>query len=46
MLDWVEDTMLADGKISHADVSLFQLTDDIDLVVEMFQEAEREKFEL
>ena len=44
MLGWIEETVLADGKISRADVDLFTLTDDVDHVVDLFQEAEREKF--
>ena len=44
MLGWIEDTVLADGKISPPDVDLFTLTDDVDHVVALFREAEREKF--
>ncbi|MGB8649434.1 MAG: TIGR00730 family Rossman fold protein [Mycobacteriales bacterium] len=44
MLDWVRGSVLADGKISPADVDLFQLTDDVDEVVEIFRESEREAF--
>ena len=44
MLDWITDTVLGDGKISPHDVELFQLTDDVDEVVALMQEAEREKF--
>ncbi|MDX6220205.1 MAG: hypothetical protein QOJ48_1886, partial [Frankiales bacterium] len=38
------DTVLGDGKISPPDVELFTLTDDVDEVVELFQEAERDSF--
>jgi len=44
MLAWITDTLLADGKIGSADIELFQLTDDVDHVVKLFQDAEREKF--
>ncbi len=44
MLEWVTDTVLADGKISPADVHLFQLTDDVDEVVHLMKAAEAEKF--
>ena len=44
MLDWVRGTVLADGKISPPDVQLFQLTDDVEEVVEIMKHAEREKF--
>jgi uncharacterized protein (TIGR00730 family) len=46
MLDWVKGTLLADGKISEPDIELFQLTDDVDEVVRIILEAEREKFAL
>ncbi len=44
MLDWISDTVLADGKISPADTDLFQLTDDVDEVVHLMRQAEAEKF--
>jgi hypothetical protein len=44
MLDWITGTLLEDGKISDPDVDLFTLTDDVDHVVALFQQAEREKF--
>ena len=44
MLDWISGTVLDDGKISPADVELFQLTDDVDEVVQLMREAEQEKF--
>jgi uncharacterized protein (TIGR00730 family) len=46
MLDWIAGTVLADGKISPEDKDLFQLTDDIDEVVELMKMAERSKFGL
>ncbi|MCW2673881.1 MAG: hypothetical protein JWP14_2470 [Frankiales bacterium] len=44
MLSWITETVLGDEKISPPDVELFTLTDDVDEVVELMQEAEREKF--
>ena len=44
MLEWVKGTLLADGKISPEDVELFEVTDDVDQVVDIIVEAEREKF--
>jgi uncharacterized protein (TIGR00730 family) len=35
LLAWMRDTVLADGKISKADLDLLTLTDDVDEVVEM-----------
>ena len=46
MLDWVEGTLLADAKISPADMDLFTLTDDVDEVVQIIKDAERDKFAL
>ena len=43
MLSWIEETVLADGKISPPDVELFHLTDDVDEVVALMQQAEAEK---
>ena len=44
MLDWITETLLAEGTIGQADVGLFQLTDDVDEVVRIVKEAEQEKF--
>jgi uncharacterized protein (TIGR00730 family) len=33
LLDWLRDTVLADGKISEADLKMIQLTDDVDEAV-------------
>ncbi len=44
MLDWIKGTLLADGKISDPDPDLFLLSDDVDEVVQIVQDAEREKF--
>jgi uncharacterized protein (TIGR00730 family) len=43
MLQWIQGTLLEDGKISPDDVDLFQLTDDVDEAVAIVIEAEREK---
>jgi len=39
LLDWLRDTVLADGKISSHDLDLLTLTDDVDEVVELMVEA-------
>jgi hypothetical protein len=44
MLEWVTGTLLEDGKISPADVELFQVTDDPEEVVAIIREAEQEGF--
>ncbi len=41
MLDWMRDTMLADGKISPKDLDLVTLTDSIEEAVELMAEARR-----
>jgi uncharacterized protein (TIGR00730 family) len=41
MLDWMRDTMLADGKISATDLDLVTVTDDIDEAVALMVEARR-----
>lgn len=41
MLDWMRDTMLADGKISATDLDLVTLTDDVDEAVALMVEARR-----
>jgi hypothetical protein len=40
MTAWLRETVLADGKISPADVDLLRCTDDIDEVVDIIQRAE------
>ena len=41
LLDWVRDTMAADGKISLADLDLVRLTDDVDEAVAHIVTADR-----
>jgi predicted Rossmann-fold nucleotide-binding protein len=43
MLDWIRDSMLADGKISPEDMDLFHLTDDPADAVAMILAAEAEE---
>ncbi len=40
LLDWVRDTMLADGKISAEDLDLLCLTDDVDEAVRHIVESD------
>ncbi|CAN5283008.1 TIGR00730 family Rossman fold protein [soil metagenome] len=35
LVDWIRDTVLADGKISPADLNMLQVTDDVDTAVEV-----------
>ncbi len=35
LLDWLRDSVLADGKISESDLELLQVTDDVDEAVEL-----------
>jgi uncharacterized protein (TIGR00730 family) len=39
LLDWLRDTVLAEGKISQGDLDLLMLTDDIDEAVEIMVQA-------
>ena len=41
LVDWLRQSMLADGKISEHDLDLIQLTDDIDEAVAAVSSAER-----
>jgi uncharacterized protein (TIGR00730 family) len=39
LLDWLRETVAAEGKISVADLDLLHVTDDLDLVVEIVEAA-------
>jgi len=39
LVDWIRDTVLADGKISARDLDMFRLTDDIDEAIEVMVSA-------
>ena len=41
LLDWLRETVLADGKISPKDLDLIMLTDDVDEAVAVMVEARR-----
>jgi uncharacterized protein (TIGR00730 family) len=41
LLDWMRDTMAADGKISLADLELMCVTDDVDEAIRHIVEADR-----
>lgn len=43
LLDWLRDTVLADGKISEADLDMFTLTDDPDQAVALMVAAHDEE---
>jgi uncharacterized protein (TIGR00730 family) len=40
LIDWLKDTLLADGKISAADLDLILLTDDVDDAVRHILDAD------
>ena len=39
LIDWMRDTVLADGKINEGDLDILTLTDDVDEVVDLMVEA-------
>ena len=39
LLDWLRDTVLAEGKISASDLDRLTLTDDVDVAVRLMVEA-------
>jgi uncharacterized protein (TIGR00730 family) len=41
LLEWVHSTLIESATISADDVELFRLTDDVDEVIAVIQEAER-----
>jgi hypothetical protein len=43
LLDWIRSTLVADGKISPADIELVALTDDPAEAVRIVQDAEHER---
>jgi uncharacterized protein (TIGR00730 family) len=43
LVDWFRATVLADGKVSPADLEMFQVTDDPDEAVAVMVEAERHR---
>jgi uncharacterized protein (TIGR00730 family) len=43
LLDWLRNTVLADGRISPGDLDAFRVTDDVEEVVEVMVEAQRRR---
>ena len=41
LIDWLRDTVLAEGKISADDLDMVTVTDDVDLAVELMVKARR-----
>jgi len=39
LVDWLRDTMLADGKIAPADLDMFIVTDDVDETISYILKA-------
>jgi uncharacterized protein (TIGR00730 family) len=45
LVDWLRDTVLAEGKISAADLEMFTVTDDVDEAVELMVKARQGRIE-
>jgi uncharacterized protein (TIGR00730 family) len=43
LIDWMRDTVLADGKIAEADLARLILTDDVDEAVEVMVQGRMER---
>ena len=43
LVDWLRDPMLAEGKISPADVEMLEVTDDPDRVLEVVRAVEHRR---
>ncbi len=43
LIDWVQDSLVGEGKISPGDISQLQVTDSIEEIVEIIQRAEAER---
>jgi uncharacterized protein (TIGR00730 family) len=43
LVDWIRGPVLADGKISEADLDMFRVTDDVEEAVGVMVEAQRER---
>jgi hypothetical protein len=43
LVDWLKATMLADGKVSSADLDLIRISDDIDEVVAIVRESQADR---
>jgi uncharacterized protein (TIGR00730 family) len=39
LVDWLRDTVLAEGKVSADDLSMFTVTDDVELAIELMVKA-------
>ncbi len=43
LVDWIKGTVLADGKVSPADLEMFRVTDDVEEAVAVMVEAQRRR---
>ncbi len=43
LIDWIRDTVLAEGKISAPDLDMFRLTDDVEEAVEVMVAAQQRR---
>ncbi len=41
LVDWIRQTVVADGNVSEPDLDMFHVTDDVSEVVEIVKEAQR-----
>ena len=44
LVDWLEGTVLTEGRISAADLDMFQVTDDVDAVIEIMVQAREDRW--
>ena len=42
LIDWLRDTVLADGKVAQSDLDLLQVTDDVDEAVRIMVAASQD----
>jgi uncharacterized protein (TIGR00730 family) len=40
LVRWIRDTVVADGKVAEEDLDMFHVSDDVDEVVRIFEEAQ------
>jgi predicted Rossmann-fold nucleotide-binding protein len=44
LVGWLRDTVLAQGRISAADLDMFEVTDDVDAVVDIMVRARDDRW--
>jgi predicted Rossmann-fold nucleotide-binding protein len=43
LIDWIKQTVLAEGKISDGDLDMFRVTDDVHEAVQVMVDAQRQR---